>query len=117
MKLKINSSNAYHEAMLTIAYLSNKGENNLTPLEYRKLVSLCKAAERYDRGADSYDINIYEQQNTASSFESSLYYSLFEIIHAFTWKLQELKLRVSKLIGKWARFVQVAEMSQGRLIK
>ena len=111
MKIKITTSHAYHEAMLTIAYLSNKGDSNLTPLEYRKLVSLCKAAERYDRGADSYDINIHEQQTTAYSFEYSLYYSLFEFVSAVIWNFKDKKLRIGRFIGKWVKFVQVAELS------
>lgn len=111
MKLKINSSHAYHEAMLTIAYLSNKGEANLTPLEYRKLVALCKAAEKYDRGVDSYDNNIPQEQATNSSFESSLYYSLFEFAYALVWKFQDKRIRLGRQIGKWVKFVQVAELS------
>jgi len=114
MKIKITNSQAYHEAMLSIAYLSNKGESNLAPLEYKNLVALCKAAERYEYKTTGQDGAIHEEQTTSSSFVSALYYPLFEFIHALALKFQERRLQMARLISKWVKFVQVAELSSRR---
>jgi hypothetical protein len=117
MKLKITSTYSYHQAMLTISHLSNKGEGNLTPVEYKKLIALCKASERYQLGTIVHDCDIHEVQTTSSSFVSALYYSIFEFVSAVNWNYKDKKLRLTRLILKWARFVEIAELSAGRNLK
>ena len=48
MKHVINSKKAYHETMVTVYNLMNKGESNLTPVELKKLAELAKFSEKYE---------------------------------------------------------------------
>lgn len=48
MKYKINSNKAYHETMLAIYRLMDKGESNLSAAELKKLVAMSAEAERYE---------------------------------------------------------------------
>lgn len=48
MKKEIKSKKEYHETMVTIYNLMNKGENNLTKAEMKNLSVLSTAAEAYE---------------------------------------------------------------------
>ena len=48
MKHIINSKKAYHETMVAVYNLMNKGETNLTSAELKKLASMAAAAEKYE---------------------------------------------------------------------
>lgn len=48
MKYSITSKRNYHETMVAIYNLMNKGEANLTTAELKKLVAMTKAAEDYE---------------------------------------------------------------------
>lgn len=48
MKYAITSKKAYHETMVAVYDLMNKGEANLTKTELKKLESMAKAAEAYE---------------------------------------------------------------------
>ncbi|WP_018629565.1 helix-turn-helix domain-containing protein [Niabella aurantiaca] len=48
MKYEINSNKAYHETMLTIYKLMDKGESNLSTAELKKLAAMSTEAERYE---------------------------------------------------------------------
>ena len=48
MKKEIKSKKEYHETMVTIYNLMNKGENNLTKAEMKNLSVLSVAAEAYE---------------------------------------------------------------------
>ena len=48
MKHAITSKKAYHETMVAIYELMNKGEANLTERELNKLETMAKAAEEYE---------------------------------------------------------------------
>ena len=48
MKHAITSKKAYHETMVAVYELMNKGETNLTERELNKLEAMAKAAEEYE---------------------------------------------------------------------
>src|SRR5664279_6285801 len=48
MKHIINSKKAYHETMVAVYNLMNKGEANLTDGELKKLASMAASAEKYE---------------------------------------------------------------------
>jgi HTH-type transcriptional regulator / antitoxin HigA len=48
MKYEINSKQAYHETMVAIYNLMNKGEANLRSSELKKLAAMTVAAEKYE---------------------------------------------------------------------
>ena len=48
MKHAIASKKAYHETMVAVYELMNKGEANLTAKELRTLAAMAKAAEEYE---------------------------------------------------------------------
>ena len=48
MKYTITSKKAYHETMVTVYELMNKGETNITKKELNKLETMAKAAEEYE---------------------------------------------------------------------
>ncbi|MEO6637409.1 MAG: helix-turn-helix domain-containing protein [Ginsengibacter sp.] len=48
MKHIINSKKDYHETMVAVYNLMNKGEDNLTPVELKKLQSMATAGEKYE---------------------------------------------------------------------
>ena len=48
MQYKINSKQSYHETMVTIYNLMNKGEANLRSSELKKLAAMTVAAEKYE---------------------------------------------------------------------
>ena len=48
MKYVISSKKAYHETMVEVYNLMNKGEKNLTAKELKKLEAMAKAAEAYE---------------------------------------------------------------------
>ena len=48
MKHTIPSKKAYHETMVTVYNLMNKGEANLTAKELKTLAAMAKAAEEYE---------------------------------------------------------------------
>ncbi len=48
MKYEINSRKAYHETMLAIYKLMDKGESNLSAAELKKLAAMSVAAEKYE---------------------------------------------------------------------
>ena len=48
MKHEINSKNVYHETMLAIYKLMDKGETNLSAMELKKLAAMSAAAEKYE---------------------------------------------------------------------
>lgn len=48
MKHVINSKKSYHETMVAVYNLMNKGEANLTSAELKKLSTMAVAAERYE---------------------------------------------------------------------
>lgn len=48
MKHEIISKQAYHETMVAIYKLMNKGEENLSVTELKKLAAMSVAAERYE---------------------------------------------------------------------
>jgi len=48
MKYVISSKKAYHETMVEVYNLMNKGEKNLTAKELKKLEAMAKAAEEYE---------------------------------------------------------------------
>jgi antitoxin component HigA of HigAB toxin-antitoxin module len=50
MKHEILSRKAYHETMLTIYKLMDKGEPNLSAAELKKLAVMSAAAEKYEDG-------------------------------------------------------------------
>lgn len=47
-KYEINSKKAYHETMLAIYKLMDKGESNLPAAELKKLAAMSIAAEKYE---------------------------------------------------------------------
>ncbi len=48
MKYNINSKKTYHETMLTIYKLMDKGKSNLSAAELKKLTAMAAAAEKYE---------------------------------------------------------------------
>jgi antitoxin component HigA of HigAB toxin-antitoxin module len=48
MKYEINSGKIYHETMLAIYRLMDKGETNLSAVEAKKLAAMSVAAEKYE---------------------------------------------------------------------
>ena len=48
MKYEINSKKIYHETMLAIYKLMDKGEANLSVAELKKLAAMSTAAEKYE---------------------------------------------------------------------
>ncbi len=48
MKHIINSKKAYHQTMIDVYNLMNKGEANLTSVELKKLAAMAEAAEKYE---------------------------------------------------------------------
>lgn len=48
MKYEINSKKAYHETMLAIYKMMDKGESNLSTTELKKLAAMSVAAEKYE---------------------------------------------------------------------
>ena len=48
MKYQINSKQVYHETMVAIYKLMNKGEQNLSPVELKSLAAMTVAAEKYE---------------------------------------------------------------------
>lgn len=48
MKHLINSKKSYHETMVAVYNLMNKGEANLTSSELKKLTAMSTEAERYE---------------------------------------------------------------------
>lgn len=48
MKYEISSKKAYHETMLAIYRLMDKGESNLSAAELKKLAAMSVAAEKYE---------------------------------------------------------------------
>jgi antitoxin component HigA of HigAB toxin-antitoxin module len=48
MKYEINSRKVYHETMLAIYKLMDRGESNLTAAELKKLAAMSAAAEKYE---------------------------------------------------------------------
>ena len=48
MKHAIPSKKVYHETMVAVYNLMNKGEANLTPKELKTLEAMAKAAEQYE---------------------------------------------------------------------
>ena len=48
MKYEINSKKAYHETMLAIYKLMDKGETSLSAAELKKLAAMSAAAEKYE---------------------------------------------------------------------
>ncbi|MFT4155201.1 helix-turn-helix domain-containing protein [Parafilimonas sp.] len=48
MKYEINSKKVYHETMLAIYKLMDKGESNLSAAELKKLAAMAAAAEKYE---------------------------------------------------------------------
>jgi antitoxin component HigA of HigAB toxin-antitoxin module len=48
MKYEIKSKKAYHELMVDIYTLMNKGEANLSATEIKRLVAMSSAAEHYE---------------------------------------------------------------------
>ena len=48
MKYAITSKKAYHETMVSVYNLMNKGEANLTAKELKSLEAMAKAAEEYE---------------------------------------------------------------------
>jgi antitoxin component HigA of HigAB toxin-antitoxin module len=50
MKYEINSRKVYHETMLVIYKLMDRGQSNLTAAELKKLAAMSAAAEKYENG-------------------------------------------------------------------
>ncbi|PWU02692.1 MAG: transcriptional regulator [Bacteroidetes bacterium] len=48
MKYEINSKREYHQTMLDIFKLMDKGESNLSTTELKKLAAMSAAAEKYE---------------------------------------------------------------------
>ncbi len=48
MKYLINSKKEYHETMVKVYNLMNKGEDKLTSIELKKLSAMAGAAEKYE---------------------------------------------------------------------
>ncbi len=48
MKHEISSKKDYHETMVAVYNLMNKGEANLTATEIKNLAAMAKAAEKYE---------------------------------------------------------------------
>ena len=48
MKLKINSKKEYHETMVLVYELMNRGEKNLSSKELKRLSELSLAVEKYE---------------------------------------------------------------------
>ena len=48
MKHLINSKKTYHETMVAVYDLMNKGEANLTSTEVKKLAAMAESAEKYE---------------------------------------------------------------------
>jgi len=48
MKHRINSKKEYHETMVAVYNLMNKGEANLSSTELANLLVMTKAAEKYE---------------------------------------------------------------------
>ncbi len=48
MKYEIDSKKTYHETMLVIYKLMNKGESNLSIVELKELTAMVAAAEKYE---------------------------------------------------------------------
>jgi antitoxin component HigA of HigAB toxin-antitoxin module len=48
MKYQITSKKAYHQTMIDLYDLMNKGEGNLTAPELKKLAAMAAAAEKYE---------------------------------------------------------------------
>ena len=48
MKYLINSKKSYHETMVAVYNLMNKGEANLSSAELKKLSAMAVAAEKYE---------------------------------------------------------------------
>jgi HTH-type transcriptional regulator / antitoxin HigA len=83
MKFKIDSKKAYHETMVAIFNLMNKGEANLSKSELNKLGVMAKAAEKYEIDVLGLDLKpatiaeivekkMYEQKLTQTAFAAQL---------------------------------------------
>ena len=48
MKYTINSKKNYHETMVAVYNLMNKGEADLKPAELKTLAAMARAAEKYE---------------------------------------------------------------------
>ena len=83
MKQKINSKKEYHESMVTVYDLMNKGEKNLSQQELKQLSQLSVAVEIYEEevlGLKSLkppksiteSTTIYQAKNAIKSFIKTL---------------------------------------------
>jgi antitoxin component HigA of HigAB toxin-antitoxin module len=85
MKHSIPSKKAYHETMVAIYNLMNKGESNLTSKELKTLEAMSKAAEEYEDNvlgikparepetiAELLELKMYENKMTQAKLASTL---------------------------------------------
>ncbi|HEY4289562.1 MAG TPA: helix-turn-helix transcriptional regulator [Puia sp.] len=85
MKHTIPSKKAYHETMVAIYDLMNKGESNLTSKELKTLEAMSKAAEEYEDNvlgmkparepetiAELLELKMYENKMTQAKLASTL---------------------------------------------
>jgi HTH-type transcriptional regulator/antitoxin HigA len=85
MKHKITSKKAYHETMVAIYELMNKGEANLNAAEMKKLGAMAKAAEDYEDNVlglkppkepksipEMVELKMYEQKLTQAGLAAQL---------------------------------------------
>ncbi|WP_146863144.1 helix-turn-helix domain-containing protein [Chitinophaga cymbidii] len=92
MKHQISSKKAYHETMITIYKLMDKGEENLKPEELKKLSAMVVAAEKYED-----EVLGLKPQKEPGSIAEAVELKMFEKKMSQSRLAEELGLAKSKL--------------------
>lgn len=92
MKYEISSRKAYHETMVTIYKLMDKGEENLKPEELKKLSAMVVAAEKYED-----EVLGLKPQKEPETIAEAVELKMFENKMSQTKLAEELGLAKSKL--------------------
>lgn len=92
MKYEISSRKAYHETMVTIYKLMDKGEENLKPEELKKLSAMVVAAEKYED-----EVLGLKPQKEPETIQEAVELKMFENKMSQTKLAEELGLAKSKL--------------------
>lgn len=92
MKYQISSKKAYHETMVAIYKLMDKGEENLKPEELKKLSAMVVAAEKYED-----EVLGLKPQKEPESIAEAVELKMFEKKISQSRLAEELGLAKSKL--------------------
>lgn len=92
MKHQISSKKAYHETMVAIYKLMDKGEENLKPEELKKLSAMVAAAEKYED-----EVLGLKPQKEPESIAEAVELKMFEKKMSQSRLAEELGLAKSKL--------------------